>query len=295
MKTNYINYKNHPLQDELDENIKDFYFNIESSMTEKERVSAWDTILNHGQTRGNRLEAVIANHYGFIHSKSLVGYDAKTKCGRPVEIKTEKFGANTKTKKGLNAVGKFENKKSRKGDAYKKDRPIIITSGTCDETALCMYVLWVDTKKLPENASIFKELNKKTVSLGMQHYLEYPEAFEFVFSDMILVEDAFKKGKLSRNLHAEIMKQYRPTTYDILGTATDVNRSYNINLTDEVSRIIYKRITNDNHSDSTKEFVAYLNDKGFKTKTGLEWTEKRYYAKTKAIRALIAIRESCNI
>jgi hypothetical protein len=86
------------------------------------------------------------------------------------------------------------------------------------------------------------------------------------------------------------MKQYRPTTYDILGTATDVNRSYNINnLTDEVSRIIYKRITNDNHSDSTKEFVAYLNDKGFKTKTNLEWTEKRYYAKK------TAIRKSCNI
>lgn len=285
IETNYINYKNHPLLDEINENIKDFYFNIKSSMTKKERVSAYDTILNYGQSRGNRLESVIANHYGLIHSKSLVGYDAKTKCGRPVEIKTEKFGADTKTKKGMNAVGKFENKKSRKGDDYKKDRPIIITSGTCDETALCVYVLWVDTEKLPENASIFTELNKPTVSLGMQHYLEYPEAFKFVFSDMILVEDAFKKGKFSRNLYAEIMKQYRPEVSDILGTETGVNHSYNINnLTDEVSRIIYKRITNNNHSDATKEFVAYLNKKGFKTATGLEWTTKLYYAKTKAIR-----------
>jgi len=288
MYNKYVNYENHPVLDTVYEKRKNFYFGKTLGMTLEEKVNIHDTILKHGQSSGLYLEPIIADYLGFVVSKGLFGYDAETKCGRPVEIKTEKFSTNAKTPVALNAFGKVNNKQTHKGDDYKKDRPIIVTAGTCNETGMCIYLLWFDTKKLPEDANIFKTLNQKTANLGMNIYSQYPEAMEFVFSDMNLVEDAWEKGKLKKKLYAAIMKQYRPDASEVLGTATGVKPFAKIKL-DEVSKIIYKRITNNNHSDTTKEFVAELNARGYRTATNLEWTLKRYYAKTKAI------RKSCNI
>ena len=242
-------------------------------------------ITTHG-AGGKWVEQLVQKKFSIDEDEDAIhGYDGITKdTRRPVEMKMETVSASDK----LNAKGSWgTNRKTSgaplHGDKYKKDRPYIINIGTCNETGKCIYVLCVDTAKMPEDAKLFKMLNAKDPRISFPHYADYPEAYKILFCNTAVFNEINAKGGFRKNFADEIIRMNtKEECLDTLmgnstkrrkvkSTKTSTVSVGDISDLPEASQYILE-----NYGSVDKiELVNALNSKGFTTRLGNAWTKQR--------------------
>jgi len=272
--------------------MTNLYFDSELSERNKNSVIKREMfemmITTHG-AGGKLVEQLVQNKFGIDEDEDAIhGYDGITKnTRRPVEMKMETVCASDK----LNAKGSWgTNRKTSgaplHGDKYKKDRPYIINIGTCNETGKCIYVLCIDTAKMPEDAILFERLNAKDPRISFSHYAEYPEAYNIIFCNTSVFNELNAKGGFRKNFADEIIRMNtKEECLDTLmgnstkrrkvkSTKTSTVSGNDISDLPEASQYI---LENYNKVDKI-DIVNALNSKGLTTSLGNVWTTRRLYS-----------------
>lgn len=134
---------------------------------------AQDILSMHG-VNGKFVECLIRHKFNIKEPVGIHGWDGYVG-NKPVEIKTETVNDSAR----LSAMGSFasnrENSSMFTGDIFLKERPIYINVGL-NLSGKCLYVLFTDTSKLPDNTPLFKELNKGGPRIRWCHYRDHRKA-----------------------------------------------------------------------------------------------------------------------
>jgi hypothetical protein len=147
---------------------------------------AIEVLTTHGMG-GKFMETLIREKYRLGNDGKIHGWDGMTKQNRPVEIKTETVNASKKLFCEASFAPNTEKAPSKK-NIFLKEKPILISSGLCNDTGKCIYVMFTDTDKLNRNSKMFDMLDRNSPRINFSHWCADTDAFEVKYKNTMLVD-----------------------------------------------------------------------------------------------------------